>query len=315
MFGFDLHQIPRLQIRLHPQCTTLVTPMESCFDPFLPQPLLGCERDGRSELWPRPEGWSGQRRYWFVKIGSSDAAGRPRLSPGSIVRVDRYYSQRVRGLDPVSMSRLLWLVEQPSGLACTQVRWIDDRQIVLLPSRPPWGSWPLHVPTEARILGLVDTEIHPLRQVKLQPRAGPTNLEPSFPPPPTEEPMRFSDLLRISRRRAGLTFRAAHHLTRATARILGNREYGIALGMLSDYEAMGRLPRHIAKILSLCIVYCMDVRELMESAGVRIDDSAKLSLPVPDGRLPVESEFLEHFAPSGTSGIVTGYARSAGALP
>ena len=65
--------------------------------------------------------------------------------------------------------------------------------------------------------------------------------------------MRFSDLLRISRGRTGLTFRAAHHLTRAIARILGNPEYGIALGMLSDYEAMGRLPRHIAKILSLCI--------------------------------------------------------------
>ena len=28
------------------------------------------------------------------------------------------------------------------------------------------------------------------------------------------------------------------------AQILGNREYAIALGMLSDYEAMGNLPRH-----------------------------------------------------------------------
>ncbi len=35
MFGFDLHQIPRLQIRLHPERTTLVTPMEDCFEPFL----------------------------------------------------------------------------------------------------------------------------------------------------------------------------------------------------------------------------------------------------------------------------------------
>jgi hypothetical protein len=314
MFGFDVHQILRLQIRLHPQRTTLLTPIEDGFEPFLPQPLLGYERGGSSGPWPRPGEWSGQRRYLFVKIGSSDAAGCARLSPGSIVRVDRYYSQRVRGLDPVSLSRLLWLIEQPSGLACTQVRWIDDRQIVLLPSRPPWGSWPLHVPSEARILGLVDPDIHPLQHVKLQPRAGPTNLEPFPPPPPTEAPMKFSDLLRISRGRAGLTFRAAHQLTCAIARILGNRGYGIALGMLSDYEAMGRLPRHIAKIVSLCIVYCMDVRELMESAGVCIDDSAKLSLPVPDGRLRVQSEFLEHSAHSGTSAIVAGYARSAGAL-
>ena len=83
--------------------------------------------------------------------------------------------------------------------------------------------------------------------------------------------------------------------------------------MLSDYEAMGRLPRHIAKILSLCVIYCMDVRELMESAGVLIDDSAKLSLPILDRRLPVHSEFPVHAADSGTSDIVTGYARSASA--
>lgn len=315
MFGFDLHQILRLQIRLHPQRTTLLTPVEDGFEPFLPQPLSGYERGGSSAPWPRPVEWSGQRRYWFVKIGNNDAAGCPRLSPGSIVRVERYYSQWVRGLDPVSLSRLLWLVELPSGLACTQVRWIDDRQIVLLPSRPPWGGWPLHVPTEARILGLVDTDIHPLQHVNSHPRAGPTNLEPFLPPPPAEAPMKFSDLLRISRGRAGLTFRAAHQLTCAIARILGNREYGIALGMLSDYEAMGRLPRHIAKIVSLCIAYCMDVRELLESAGVRLDDCAKLSLPLPDGRLRVQSELLEHSAPSGTSAIITGYARSAGALP
>lgn len=315
IFGFDLHQIPRLQVRLHPQRTTLVTPMEDCFGPFRPRPSLGHERNGSSVPWPGPGESSGRHRYLFVKIGSTDAAGCPNLLPGNILRVDRHYMQRVHGLDPVSMGRLLWLVEHPFGLACTQVRWIDDRQIVLLPSRPPWGNWPLHVPSEARILGLVDTDVYPLQHVKLQPRAGPT--DPGlFPlPKPTEEPTKFSDLLRTSRGRAGLTFRAAHQLTRAIARILGNPEYGIALGMLSDYEAMGRLPRQIAKILSLCIVYCMDVRELMESAGVRIDDSAKLSLPVPDSRLPVQSEFLDHSAHSGIGGIVTDYARSVGAVP
>jgi hypothetical protein len=315
IFGFDLHQIPRLQIRLHPERTTRVTPMEDCFEPFLPEPPFGYEKGTSAALWPWLGEWNGERRYLFVKIGSSDAVACPRLSPGSIVRVDRYYAHRVRGLDPVSMSRLLWLVEQPDGLACSQVRWIDDRQIVLLPSRPPWGTWPLRLPTEARILGLVDADIRPLQQVKLQPRAGPLNPEQLFPPRPAEARMRFSDLLRISRGRTGLTFRAAHHLTRAIARILGNPEYGIALGMLSDYEAMGRLPRHIAKILSLCVVYCMDVRELMESGGVLIDDSAKLPLPVLDRRLQVHSEFFGHAADPGTSDIVTGYARAAGAQP
>lgn len=315
IFGFDLQQIPRLQVRLHPQRTVLVTPMEDCFEPFQPQPSFGYERVANSSPWPRPGEWSERRRYLFAKIGSSDALVCPRLLPGSIVRVDRYYAHRVRSLDQVSRSQLLWLVEEPGGLACTQVKWIDDRQIVLLPSRPPWGNWPLRLPTEAQILGLVDSDICPPQQVKLQSRAGPMNLEQLFPPYPREERMRFSELLRVSRGRAGLTFRAAHQLTRAIAQILGNRDYGIALGMLSDYEAMGRLPRHIAKILSLCVAYCMDVRDLMEAAGVRIDDSAKLPLPVPDARLQVHARFLDRAAHSGTSGIVTGYARSAGAQP
>ena len=64
--------------------------------------------------------------HWFA----------PELRPGSIVRVDRYYARRARG----AMSHLLWLVEQPHGLTCCQLRWIDDRQIVLLPSRPALGT-------------------------------------------------------------------------------------------------------------------------------------------------------------------------------
>lgn len=309
IFGFDLQQIPRLQIRLHPQRTILITPMEDGFEPFLSQ-------YGESSLpWPQPQEWSAHRRYLFAKIGSSDALACPNLLPGSIVRVDRYYAQRVRGLDHAFIRHFLWLVELPGGLTCSQVKWIDDRQIVLLPSRPPWGRWPLRLPMEARILGLVDSEVHPLQRLTQQLRAGPMSLEPFFSPRQKEERMRFSELLRVSRGRAGLTFRAAHRLTRTLAQILGNREYAIALGMLSDYETMDRLPRHIAKIFSLCVAYCMDVQDLMEAAGVRIDESDKLPLPVPDGRLPIHSDFLDHAARPGTRSVVTGYARAASSQP
>ncbi len=76
--------------------------------------------------------------------------------PGSVVRVDRY-TQRMKDAGRGSMDNRFWLVEQPGGLTCTQVRWIDDQQIVPLPCRPPGGNWPLRLPAEARILGLVDT--------------------------------------------------------------------------------------------------------------------------------------------------------------
>ena len=43
LFGFDPHQIPRLQMRLHTEHTVLVTPVESGRDFFLPQVYPGHE--------------------------------------------------------------------------------------------------------------------------------------------------------------------------------------------------------------------------------------------------------------------------------
>lgn len=284
--GFDLQQIPRLQMRLHTERTVLVTPIEDCFESLLPRDSSNQQAAWNVIPGPHAGGWSGRGRYLFARVGACDApATYPQLRPGSIVRVDRCYGHRIRNFDSASRQNLLWLIEQPGGLTCSQVQWIDDGQIVLLPNRPPWGSWPLCLRTEARILGLVDNDLNP---AELQ------RPEQSFPLPRTDKRiMKFSELLRSSRDRTGLTFRAAHQLTRTIAQTLDNREYAIALGLLSDYEAMERLPRHIAKILSLCIVYCMDVVEVMESAGVCIDDSAKLPLPIPDLRLPPRSGYFE----------------------
>lgn len=302
IFGFDLQQVPRLQRRLHTARTVLVTPNED----WLQSPY---SHDG---VWSassraRPERWNRSGRYLFAQIGTGDALACPMLMPGTVVRVDHSYASRISEAHRTRETDFLWLVEQPSGLTCCQVRWIDDRQIVLLPARPPWGRWPLRLPTEARILGLVDMDVCPM---KLPSSAGQLESGP-LPPYAGEGKMSFSDLLRISRARAGLTFRAAHGLTRTIAQILGSQEYVIALGQLSDYEAMGKLPRHIAKILSLCIIYCMDIRDLMEAAGVSIDDSAKLPLPIPDRRPQIRSDLQDHAVRHGTDGGVTRYAHSA----
>jgi hypothetical protein len=85
--------------------------------------------------------------------------------------------------------------------------------------------------------------------------------------------MTFSRLLRISRCRIGLTFREANKLTLQIASILQDRNFAIAAGLLSDYEAMNRIPRHIAKVISLCAIYGIDLWDLLEVAGLHIDDS------------------------------------------
>jgi hypothetical protein len=224
---------------------------------------------------------SGRSRYQFAKIGSRDAETYPKLSAGSIVRIDRLCAERPSGecsrIDHPSTADNLWLVELADGLTCCQLRWIDRQQIVLLPNRAPWGCWPLRLPTEARVLGLVDTNGE-------APHSGVQCRDARI--------KSLSELLRISRGRTGLTFRSAHGLTRTIARIMGNPDYQIALGMLSDYEVMGKLPRHAAKILSLCIVYCMDIWELLKAAGVYIDESAKLPLPAPS-RLQLSSPYVD----------------------
>jgi hypothetical protein len=276
-FGFDLSQISRLQMRLHTERTVLVTPVESGRDFFLPQIRAGKDFSG-----------SEPSRYLFAKIGSRDAEICPRLFTGSVVRIDRWWKERswddrscnsrFRN-DHDSSGDHLWLVDLPGGLTCCQVRWIDHQQIVLLPNRSPWGCWPLRLPTEARVLGRMDTDGE-ARYTGAECRE--------------EKSKTLSELLRLSRRRTGLTFRAAHDLTLALAGIMGNRDYAIALGMLSDYEVMGKLPRQPAKILSLCIVFCMDFWQLMKAAGVDIDESAKLPLPATAHfHLP-----SEHFTPS-----------------
>ena len=106
MCGFDLQQIPRLQMRLHPERTVLVTPMEDCLDPFLPRHSLGMNEPGVQSLVLDRENGADDRRYLFAKVGTSDALVCPKLLPGSIVRVDRCYAHRLRGVDHVSMGHL-----------------------------------------------------------------------------------------------------------------------------------------------------------------------------------------------------------------
>jgi hypothetical protein len=67
-------------------------------------------------------------------------------------------------------------------------------------------------------------------------------------------------------------------MTMQIASLLGNREYGISLGLLSDYEALNKLPRHVEKIISLSAVYGVDPFELMQVSGIHIDDSGKAPL-------------------------------------
>jgi hypothetical protein len=326
IFGFDLYQIPRLQMQLHPESTVLVTPIEfetafvrprsfSSHASTLPKTVCTSSISMHSRslhLRPGGEFWSAGGRYCFAKIGSRDAWISPKLMPGSIVRVDRRYRQPQNGADGSALQNLLWLIEKPGGLTCCHLRWINDHEVVLLPSRPPLGTLPLSVPTEARVLGLVEGERGFVKPDTGESGAGRMKFQQPLSPSFDTAATRFPGLLRAARRRTGLTFRAAQQLTGVIAQILASRDYEIGLGLLSDYEAMDRLPRHVAKVISLCIAYCLDIRQLLEGAGVYVDDTAKLPLPVLDRLASSGPESREDAETYKTSGLGTGCVRSPG---
>jgi hypothetical protein len=267
--GFDLKLILAFQLELHVERTVLVTPDHT---------------SAAGRPYPVSRNHAGQdsiRRYFFAKIGRGDAVVYPAILPGSIVRADCAYSPEIPNNG--SATDDLWLVEHPAGLACCQIKRVDEKHIVLLPDRNPLPRWPLRLGTEARVLGLVDLELRPGDAPEPTP-CRPPRFEHRPMQAASDRPMNFSTLVRASRSRAGLTLRAAHDMTMSVARLLGNRDYGIALGQLSDYEATDKLPRHVAKVMSLCIVYGLDPLDLLAAVGVRVDDSDKAPLSLPDAR-------------------------------
>lgn len=262
--GLDPRMIFPIQLKIHTERTTLVTPDQS---------VVGFGGYLNSRDFSQPQS---NKRHLFARIGRRDAVAYPRVFPGSIVRADRYCSSCP--VVSACADDRLWLVEHPGGLTCCQIWRVDEQHVILLPNRPPLSASPILLSTEVRILGLVDLEFRPLRATSFDLVCHARNTRSMFAASDLNGKLRLSALLRSSRLRTGLTLRAAHDMTIEVARLLGNGEYGISLGLLSDYEAMNRLPRHVAKIMSLCIIYGIDVWELLAAGGIEVDDSKKTSL-------------------------------------
>lgn len=268
--GFDFELIRALQLRVHTERTAIIVQSQASISP-----------DSRILL--RNSGFQNKDdRYLFAKIGSRDAVAYPNVLPGSVVRADRCHIADV--FEKGSADDRLWLVEHPGGITCCFVKPVDTSHVLLLPNHPPLSGWPLRLSREVRILGLVDLELRPREPGLFRPMRRLTRSEIPFQMDSRDSSVNFSTLLRISRARSGLTLRAAHEMTIRVARLLGNREHAIALGLLSDYEAMNTVPRHVAKIMSLCIIYGIDLFELMRAGGVYIDDSDKAPLVPIDAR-------------------------------
>ncbi len=268
VLGHDPHVIQRLQVRLHSNRTILLSgPFDSIPGP---DPIAAPSDDGLRETSQAPV----QSRFRYMKIGLDDKLSRSFFVPGSIVRIDS-----ARNCDRQEAENLIHAVEHCGALMCCRTR-----HVVRARKRAPALDLENRLEevsaSEAHSLGIVDNELRPLsdtgfsqpdRDMRLPRRP---SVDGRFPCPRS-----LSQLLRGSRERLGLRLRDAQKLTREVADILGDSSYAISLGALSDYEASDAVPRHIAKIFSLCIIYAIDLYRLLRIAGVHLPSGRQSRIP------------------------------------
>jgi hypothetical protein len=319
LFGYHADEVLRLQLELQTE-RTIVLP-STIYDPLvmLPwirrvdtsidldrtQPLaslidaIGYESVGELDRFNR-------RRYLYARVGRRDDMVRSRLAAGSVVRVDPSHTS----VAPVGQPRPVYLVQHLGGLSCCYVEKLDDQHIVLLPDDGASRVMRCRIGTEAVILGTVDLEMRPLQGMNGD--AQPLPREKCQ----TSHRLRPFDALadmhagpgtfaRSSRERIGVCFREAQQMTRQLAARYVDKNYNVALGSLSDAETQNVLPRHIPKILSLCIAYSMDLWQYLRAGGVPVDQL---------GGAPIPAQFLrdEHEVPDGAR-VVPGASSADGA--
>ena len=300
VFGFDLDHISRLRLLIPRQRTALLDssvydihawipwfadrPNKGPVPPIAPlgQFLASATPRRAAELLAL-----NQRRFLYAKVGEGDVHAFPHLAPGSIVRVDERRTRELLSGGNNDSKLRLFLVEHGSGFTCSQILMLEKDRIMLHSPDRPCAQLELRLGKEARILGLVDAEIRPVRanhnartlhRSAILPKPRPLNIQTNL-----------KDLLKSSRLRMGASFREASGVSRWIASTLSDQLYFAAPSTLSDYETLSAPPRHIQKIVTLCVLYCIDFQRFLRACGLPLDQ---------DGHDPIPDEFVPRQPPS-----------------
>jgi hypothetical protein len=330
VFGFRLDAIPGLQAALaHPRTTLLDS---TVYDVRAPIPWfrdrftaarppaiapLSQLLETSGEWLPVPSVSPNPRLYLYAKIGRQDAFAFPDLIPGSIVRVNPRLVERLSPNRPGEISKHFFLVEHSRGVSCCRLYFGTKNRVTLTATQLPFANVELQLGSEARILGVVDLEARPLAAQRrmAHPLCAPpevaTDLARLWTPGPLQPEVgthRTASLLKNARLRAGLSLRRASEMSRAVAAALRHKRYFASPGWLSDFEASGVLPRHIHKLLTVCILYLIPFAEILSWFGFALRETDTASIP--DEWMPRRGEHVREIR--GT--MVRAGARAAGFL-
>jgi transcriptional regulator with XRE-family HTH domain len=299
VFGFDVGDVTRLQVLLPSNRTTLL-------DPSLDDPhswVVWFRSKPGHFLLPNvvPLGqlleYSSPRRivslsnidshsFLYAKLGRQDDFAFPDLLPASVVRVNPNLKPEPPFWANGKISDHFFLIEHSKGFCCCRIQPIGRNRIIPVSTQLPYAQVELRIPEEAAILGVVDSEIRPLLEPE-QPEV-PRDVARHWRPETLRQPERkLGQLLRDARMRMGLSFRDASALARQVADSLGDEQYFVSPGSLSDYEALDTPPRHIHKAISLCAIYRLEFSVFLKSAHFRLEEAGADFIPDQLlGRLP-----------------------------
>jgi hypothetical protein len=310
VFGIEMVTIPELQAMLPSKRTRLIdsgfdqtlVPFSTLRDPQSDTISRGLEfpghpvRVGTPPEYPDRQILGGAVDSMYAKIGLEDALAFPDLLPGSIVRLNPRYSLPASHALPPSSGGAIYAIQHSKGIWCGRLAAGDDGRIRPMSSQLAFAHLEFRVPAEARILGTIDMEIRWMDRF-LEPKV-PSIFSRSWQP----KERIFSDVrfrggsklgefIRSARLTAGLTFREASSLSRRIAEHLQNNRYFAASGSLSDYEARNVPPRHVEKVVSLCILYGIPFSDFLSAMGLAPQEMGRDSL-LPEVLRPPE-EFVK----------------------
>ncbi len=329
VFGFRIDEIPRLQFLLHSKRTVI---LDSSVDD--PEASIPWVRNSRENAFPssiasigallspafpvrmKSIETSGQTNFLFAKIGQEDAFAFPNLIPGSLVRArctstDLYLPETGSNLEG------LFLVQLQSGVCCSHVQSTGRNLVKLIAPQSNESSKEMRIGKDVRILGKLDLEIRRLVHPEQVDVSRLSTQWPSTDLP--SRPRSLGQLLQQRRKDAGLSFREASEASHQVALALGEKHYFAAAGSLSDYEATSTPPRHIHKVIALCVIYAIRLEEFLKIVTLNAGESGADSIP--DKLVP--REFLSARAQpqrvgadlSGTRGFLGELLKRLGPLP
>jgi hypothetical protein len=296
VFGFHLDDIPRLQPLLPRKRTVVLDPSvydENAWIPWFVEkvpserippiaPLGYFLRDGPPRR-ARTLGSLGRKAFLYAKLGQDDRLALPDLVPGSIVRIDP--RRGTEGLPEAgSPSREIFLVEHDSTLRCGRLRQGAKGRIVLCSVKFPFARIELNSDPAFRIYGVVDAEMRPLTHSNIFCKVSAFVDMPSQTRRTSRVPVTLGEVIRWSRIRAGFSFREASALSRRLAETLADEMYFTAVATLSEYETLTDPPRHVQKIIAVCILYNIVFWDFLTASGITVEP--KEGDFVPDELIP-----------------------------